>query len=482
MDFAVLPPEINSGRLYAGSGSGSLVAASEGWDKLAAELYSAANSYKSVIAGLTSGPWQGPSSAAMAAAAASNVTWLTSAATQAEEAASQARAAVTAYEEAYASIVPPPMIAANRAMLTRLLTTNVFGQNTSAIATVEAQYAEMWAADAAAMYNYAASSAAATNLTPFIPPQQTTNESGQAGQAAALQQAAVAPAGNAQSAVSTAQQSMSAVPNALQSLATAAPAAAAPAQAGDPLGTLSDLISVFLDAPAALATFFGDIPLGVVGVTALPFDIVSALTGFHTDDIVSGWNGEESWPGTGPAPVKEFPAPLTNLPVGTVPAPTLSAGLGEANTVGALSVPPTWSIATPAVRPVAFTLPALPPASALPAAAGAVEEGSSLGSSSTLSEMALAGMAGRAMAGTVATGAAKSGGKAPNRERAPTEAGSKVKTADGATDQNSEAPQKPPRAVVTGVAAELREFTKLRDEGILTDEEYAEQKNRLLGR
>ena len=39
-----------------------------------------------------------------------------------------------------------------------------------------------------------------------------------------------------------------------------------------------------------------------------------------------------------------------------------------------------------------------------------------------------------------------------------------------------------PRAVVTGVAAELREFAKLRDEGILTDEEYTEQKNRLLGR
>jgi PPE-repeat protein len=326
------------------------------------------------------------------------------------------------------------------------------------------------------MYSYAGSSAAATNLTPFTPPQQNTT-SGSANQAAAVGQGTgSSAAGNAQSVVSSVQQSISAVPNALQSLATAAPA-----QATDPLGTLSNLISVFLDAPAALATFFGDIPLGAVGVTALPFDVVSALTGFHTDDIVSGWNGEEAFPGTGPAPVKPFPATLLNLPPGTVPPPSLSAGLGEANTVGALSVPPTWSIATPAVRPVAFTLPALPPASALPAAAGAVEEGSSLGSSSTLSEMALAGMAGRAMAGTVATGVAKSG-KAPNRERAPTESRSKAKTVDGATGQNSEALQNPPRAVVTGVAAELREFAKLRDEGILTDEEYTEQKNRLLGR
>ena len=51
-----------------------------------------------------------------------------------------------------------------------------------------------------------------------------------------------------------------------------------------------------------------------------------------------------------------------------------------------------------------------------------------------------------------------------------------------ATGDKDEAPKDKPRAVVTGVAAELREFAKLRDEGILTDEEYTEQKNRLLGR
>ena len=38
MDFAVLPPEINSGRMYAGAGSGPLVAAAAAWEALAAEL------------------------------------------------------------------------------------------------------------------------------------------------------------------------------------------------------------------------------------------------------------------------------------------------------------------------------------------------------------------------------------------------------------------------------------------------------------
>ena len=51
-----------------------------------------------------------------------------------------------------------------------------------------------------------------------------------------------------------------------------------------------------------------------------------------------------------------------------------------------------------------------------------------------------------------------------------------------ATDVDGDVAQSKPRAVVTGVAAELREFAKLRDEGILTDQEYTEQKNRLLGR
>jgi hypothetical protein len=58
-----------------------------------------------------------------------------------------------------------------------------------------------------------------------------------------------------------------------------------------------------------------------------------------------------------------------------------------------------------------------------------------------------------------------------------------AKTAqDTSADDAGATPESKPRAVVTGVAAELREFAKLRDEGILTEEEYIEQKNRLLGR
>jgi PPE-repeat protein len=462
MDFGLYPPEINSGRMYAGPGSGPMVAAAQAWDGLADELYSAAGSFESVVSALTAETWSGPSSASMAAAAASHVDWLSATAAQAEETASQVRAAVAAYQAAFVSTVPPEVVAANRTLLMNLVATNFFGQNTPAIAATEAQYAEMWAQDAAAMYGYAGAAASATVLAPFSSPHQNTNPGGTAAQAAAVNQAASMPAGNAQSVVSSVPQTFSAVPNALQSLATAAPA-----QATDPLGTLSNLITIFLSAPSDLTTFSAVLPMDVLaGPVDIPFGIVGALTGQHTDDIVSGWNGEESFPGTGPAPVKEFPATITNLPPGTVPAPTMSAGLGEANTVGRLSVPQTWTGAAPELRNLAYTLPA---AGDTAAAAGAVEASSG----SAFSQLGLAGMLGPGMAGT------PGGGTDGDR----TKLGQRMSARPGSVPADAQVEATPaPRAVVTGVAARIREIAKLRDEGRLTEEEFTEQKNRLLGR
>src|ERR1700742_1676928 len=189
MDFAALPPEINSGRMYAGAGSGSMLAAAAAWHQLATELHSTASSYQSVLSGLIAGSWLGPSSASMAAASAATAAWLNATAGQAEQAASQAQGAAAAYETAFAETVPPPVIAANRALLMSLVATNIFGQNTPAIAATEAQYAEMWAQDATAMYGYADASAAATTLTSFAPPSQNTNPGGVGNQAAAVNQA-----------------------------------------------------------------------------------------------------------------------------------------------------------------------------------------------------------------------------------------------------------------------------------------------------
>src|SRR5271155_2069981 len=191
MFFGMLPPEINSALIYAGPGSGPIMGAATGWGGLAADLYSTAASCQSAISGLTDGgPWQGPSAVRMAAAAAPYVTWMNTTAAQAEWAASQAKLAAGAFETAHAMTVPPAVVAANRALLMSLIATNFFGQNTPAIMATEAQYMEMWAQDAAAMYGYAGAAAAASALTPFTTPLETTNPSGLAGMATAVTQAA----------------------------------------------------------------------------------------------------------------------------------------------------------------------------------------------------------------------------------------------------------------------------------------------------
>ena len=172
-DFAAQPPEVISAKIYSGPGAESLQAAATAWEGLAGELQSTASNFQSVISGLTSGSWEGPSSAAAAAAAAPYVSWISTTAAQAEQTAGQARAAASAYETALAATVPPAEIAANRTQLASLLQTNIFGQNTSAIAATEAEYGQFWAQDVAALFGYAGSSSAATSgLGSFTEPPQ----------------------------------------------------------------------------------------------------------------------------------------------------------------------------------------------------------------------------------------------------------------------------------------------------------------------
>lgn len=173
-DYVLLPPEINSARMYAGPRSATMWAAAAGWDALSAQLASAASSFELTVSTLTGGAWQGPASMTMASAAAPYVQWLTATSGQAELVANQTRLSAAAFEAAFVATVPPEVIAANRALLMSLIATNILGQNTAAIAATEAQYAEMWAQDVAAMTAYDASiRAAEATWTPFSNPPLT---------------------------------------------------------------------------------------------------------------------------------------------------------------------------------------------------------------------------------------------------------------------------------------------------------------------
>ena len=461
MDFGFYPPEINSGRMYSGPGSGPMLAAAQAWATLADELYAAASGYQSAVTELTSSAWSGPSSASMSAAAASYVEWLSTTAAQVEETAIQARAAAVAYDAAFAMTVPPPVIAANRALLATLVATNFFGQNTPAIAATEVHYAEMWAQDTVAMYGYAASSAAATTLTPFGQPQENTDPASSASQAAAVSHATSTSAGDAQTAVSAAQQAFSSVPNILQGLAASDSAATAPA-ATDPLTTLSDLISIFVSLPSNLAFFGAVIPQDIAaGPVDLPYSMWGALSGLHTDRTVSGWNGQESFlqGDHTPAPVRGFPATLT----GPGAASAASASVGEANTIGTLSVPRNWTVVAPEVKPTAFTTP-------LTTANAAAAPAAEAGASTTFNQMGIGGMAGQAMAGPPAASPVDEN-TAPARLTG--------RTDDAPPDDDAEA-SPAPRTVMTGVAAAIRDLAVQRAAGRLTEQEYAEQKKQLL--
>lgn len=379
MDFGALPPEINSGRMYCGPGCGSMLAASAAWDGLAADLHSTAGSYQSVISDLTSAAWLGPASVAMAAAVAPYVSWLTTTAAMCEQAATGARAAAAAYEAAFAMTVPPPLVAANRAQLMLLIATNILGQNTPAIAATEAEYGEMWAQDAGAMYEYAGASAAASALPPFASPPPTTNPAGLVGQVAAVAHAGATSAGTATQAImSTGSQLLSAVPNALQGVALPLPAAAAS------LPSFSQLLSLLSPVNLTVASASTAITsTGMAGSYAgLGYAAHYDPDGASKMDAILERLGSAPG-GSATGAVASLGSP--EAAAGSGAAPALSAGIGRAPSIGALSVPPTWSAAAPTIRSVAVAWP-----SALP---GGVPTVLAASQENMLNEMLLASMA-----------------------------------------------------------------------------------------
>jgi PPE-repeat protein len=367
-----------------------MLAAAAAWDELAAELQATAASYGSTVDSLTAGPWTGPTSITMAAAAAPYVAWINAAGAQAELAAAQAKLAAAAYESAFAGTVPPPVIAANRALLAALMATNIFGQNTPAIMATEAHYTEMWAQDAAAMYAYAGSSASASQLTPFTEPPQTTNSSG-----TALQSAAVSQAGTS----SGLNQLINSVPTFLQNLGSTLGSSGQVGGAGNLLSGLDlpTLLNLNLPAvPQALTnwnTIMSTIasgPYSLQGLTSIPGG--PFLSFGQTYAYAQNGQGLQAF--FAPAkPVSGALAPLatelsSGMPHAGLTGSTASAAMGRAAVVGSMSVPQGWTQATPAIRTLASVLP-LDLAAAPEAALG--------GEGSAFSQMALSSLAGRGL-------------------------------------------------------------------------------------
>jgi PPE-repeat protein len=368
LDFAVLPPEVNSARMYAGAGSGPMVAAASAWKGLAAELCSTAMSYGSLLTALTNEEWHGPASTAMAAAAAPYVEWLSNTAALAEQSAAQAESAVAAYEAAYAATVAPAVIAANRSQLALLVATNIVGQNTPAIAAAEAQYGQMWAQDAVAMYAYAGSSALATRLTAFTEPQQTTSPGAPIAQAAAVTQAQASPAGAQQG---TLAQLISSIPSTLRGLA-------------NPAGSASLLSGIFSPASGSEASGLSGLLNVISGSNGSAFgQLLNAnvwntifSSGFYMPGNFIGTAAE--FMGSGGQAAGQAASEAANGAANAVTGPlggigaignSVSTGLGRSSIIGTLSVPPSWTAPAPLHNPLSSTLGGTPMVAPAPAMA-----------------------------------------------------------------------------------------------------------------
>ncbi|ORB34807.1 hypothetical protein B4U45_11935 [Mycobacterium persicum] len=358
MDFAQLPPEINSALMYSGPGSGPMLAAAAAWDALAAELQSTASSYDALVTALTDGPWQGPSAASMVAAAMPQVAWLRSTASQAEQAGSQAVAAATAYEAAFMATVPPAEVAANRALMMALLATNFLGQNTAAIAATEAQYAEMWAQDAAAMYGYSGAAAQATTLTPFSPATPTVNLAGVVAQANAVAQAV---------STSAPAQGMTQITNSLLQMAgltNEAPWLSNPLAA---LGLVGHTWNSNGDG-IVVAGLFGDVVEGLTGSAtvdgSLPMDVFNRwvsparLVVTQMKDYFGLAHDLPKWASEGAEAAAKAAEGAAKAAAGALPA-ALPSGLGgiagavgKAASVGGLAVPASWANTVGAANPI----------------------------------------------------------------------------------------------------------------------------------
>jgi PPE-repeat protein len=342
------------------------------------------------------------------------------------------------------------VIAANRAQLAALTATNFLGQNTPAIAATEAHYMEMWAQDAAAMYGYAGLSESAATLTPFTASPPSTKSDASEQQAAAV-------ARNAGSSAATR--------TALTQLSSEAPAAlgdvdAAPSAAPEAAAASSGLAGA-LDDLLSPSTIFEstDIGLGSSGLATASGAWVSAS------------QGDEAIVQDGHDIAEEQRALTTRIDdaerrivsrlggAGLVGSPA-SAGLGQATSVGALSVPQSWTAAAPQIRLATMMLPTT--------SLGAIPEAFAGGPASLFGQMTAASMAGQAINGTLSPGRDRIG--APSRARA------------GLSPSST-------GAVPPVMTADIREFAELlgklgdlRDSGLLTDAEFDQQKERLLSR
>ncbi|GBG39351.1 PPE family protein [Mycobacterium montefiorense] len=334
-EFAALPPEITSTLVYTGPGSAPLMAAATAYANLGAEVSTTATSWESIVSLLTTEQWTGGGSAAAATAAQPIVSYLTDTAAALEQASSAAAASAAAFEAAHASVVSPALVYANRAEWAAALGGLPF--TLPQLMALDMEYEEMWVQDATAMSAYqAAAEAAAATLRPVTPLTTTTNPAGPA----------LEDANSAFQAADTPFQALDALD--LSSLTDAL-------QIPFSSNNILQSIDGFLGTPSVLNAINGAVN------TAAWFTMITIPTAVSLGHTLAGAAVpaaavSDVVPEAGAAGVVEGTMVRSVAPVGGLGAGAMGS-LGQATTVGKLSVPATWSAATPTAELASSTAP-----------------------------------------------------------------------------------------------------------------------------
>ncbi|OBB02163.1 hypothetical protein A5662_12640 [Mycobacteriaceae bacterium 1482268.1] len=250
--WSAFPPEVNAGQLMLGDQGASIEAAAIAYDVLAASLMAEAAQMAATTGSAAADGFIGAGGTAMMATAVPYIAALETLAVWVEQSAASAAAILQAYVTAKAAMVQVPVCETNRVSQAGLVATNIIGQNTPGIISLDMEYFDFfWPLNASNMGGYEGIVTAVITTLGIPPPPSpmTANPAGAALQAGAIGEAAAT--GGVNAAMS---QSLNAVSQSSGTVGGTAQTAAAPAQ------SMASMAPQMMSQLGQLPQMFGQIP------------------------------------------------------------------------------------------------------------------------------------------------------------------------------------------------------------------------------